>query len=142
MASSPNLSSKYIVLSYNKKHEELVLNIYNYLKNEKLPVWIYVQDGINKDICQRDSIIENISILLCFITPMYQASKDCQKQVELIKSERIPIIACRLLPNWKPSGWLKLFYVTHSIFAMIIFKHQYYMQNIINDTYFISEHNK
>ncbi|CAF1248375.1 unnamed protein product [Rotaria sp. Silwood1] len=106
MASSPNLSSKYIVLSYNKKHEELVLNIYNYLKNENLPVWIYVQDGINKDICQRDSIIENISILLCFITPMYQASKDCQKQVELIKSEQIPIIACRLLPNWKPSGWL------------------------------------
>ncbi|CAF2939048.1 unnamed protein product [Rotaria sp. Silwood2] len=73
MTSLPNLLSKYVVFSYNKKNEELVLNIYNYLKNENLPVWIYVQDIINKDIYE---------------------------------SERIPIIACRLLPNWKPSGWL------------------------------------
>ncbi|CAF1142866.1 unnamed protein product [Rotaria sordida] len=106
MTSSPNLSSKYVVFSYNKKHEELVLKIYYYLKNENLPVWINIQDGINKDIYQSmDNIVEHIRVLVCFMTPMYQTSKECQEQVEFAKSKRIPIISCRLLPNWKPSGW-------------------------------------
>jgi len=59
-----------------------------------------------------DGIIENISGLVCFMTPTYEASKRCQQEVQFAKSEGIPIIACRLLPNWKPSGWLsKLLFI-------------------------------
>jgi len=43
------------------------------------------------------------------MTPMYQSSKQCQHEAQLIKSEGIPIIGIRLLPNWKPSGWLSKF---------------------------------
>ncbi|CAF3469503.1 unnamed protein product [Rotaria socialis] len=107
MTSSTNLATKYVVFSYSKNNQELVLKIYGYLKNENLPVWINVQDGTNKDIHEsEDNIINNISILVCFLTPMYQTSKFFQKQVESARRKRIPIIACRLLPNWKPSGWL------------------------------------
>ncbi len=53
MASLSNSSSKYVVFSYHKNHQEFVLKIYYYLKNENLPVWIDIQDGINKDIYQR-----------------------------------------------------------------------------------------
>lgn len=50
---SNSSSSKYIVFSYNKKHEELVLKIYYYLKKENYPVWINIQDGINNDIYKK-----------------------------------------------------------------------------------------
>lgn len=40
------------------------------------------------------------------MTPMYQASKHCQEEVQFIKNEGIPVISVYLLPNWKPSGWL------------------------------------
>jgi hypothetical protein len=35
---------------------------------------------------------------------MYQASKQCQEEVQFSKQGKIPIIPCCLLPNWKPSG--------------------------------------
>ncbi len=54
-------------------------------------------------------IVQNISALICFMTPMYQASKYYQQEVQFVKSEGIPIIGIRLLPNWKPSGWLSKF---------------------------------
>lgn len=53
MTSLSNSTSKYIVFSYPKNHQELVLKIYHHLKNENLPVWIDIQDGINNNIYQR-----------------------------------------------------------------------------------------
>ncbi len=53
MGSLSNSLSKYVVFSYHKNHQELVLKIYYSLKNENLPVWIDIQDGINKDVYQR-----------------------------------------------------------------------------------------
>ncbi|CAF2891586.1 unnamed protein product, partial [Rotaria sp. Silwood2] len=53
-----------------------------------------------------DDIVENIGIFVCFMTPINQVSKECQEQVKFAKTKRIPIIACRLLPDWKSSGWL------------------------------------
>ncbi len=45
---------------------------------------------------------------------MYQASKNYQEQVELVKNAGIPVIGICFLPNWKPSGWLsELFFVRY-----------------------------
>ncbi|UJR23601.1 hypothetical protein I4U23_026590 [Adineta vaga] len=104
MASISHSLSHYIVFSYHRNHQELVLKIYQYLKIQNLPVWIDILDGINKD--QYNSVREKISGLVCFMTPMYESSKHCQQDILFAKTEGIPIIACRLLPNWKPSGWL------------------------------------
>jgi len=57
-----------------------------------------------------NGIVENISAVICFMTPMYQASKHSQQEVELVKNEGIPLIGVHLLPNWKPSGWLSEFF--------------------------------
>jgi len=53
MESSSNSSSKYVVFSYHKNHQGLILKIYSYLKNANVPVWIDIQDGIDKNIYQR-----------------------------------------------------------------------------------------
>ncbi len=128
MTSLSNSSLKYILLSYHKNHQELVFKIYSYLINANLPVWINMQDGINKQrylteikinlsyqlnvLFSRERIIDKICALVCFMTPMYQASKHCQEEVELVKSEGIPLIAVHLLLNWKPSGWLSKFHLS------------------------------
>ncbi|CAF1619314.1 unnamed protein product [Adineta ricciae] len=104
MASVPHSLSHYIVFSYHKNHQELVFKVYQYLKGQNLPVWIDVEDGVNKD--QYNSVREKITGLVCFMTPMYESSQRCQQDVEFAKNEGIPIIACRILRNWKPSGWL------------------------------------
>jgi hypothetical protein len=128
MSTLSDSSSKYILFSYHKNHQELVLKIYHHLKNENLPVWINIQDGSNKNIYQRylthseknisykilllfsmDEMVEKISAFVCFMTPMYQASKQYQQEIQFAKNEGIPVIGCRLLPNWKPSGWLSEF---------------------------------
>lgn len=53
MTSSSTLPSKFIVLSYIKTNQELVLKIYHHLKNENLPIWINIQDEINNNIFER-----------------------------------------------------------------------------------------
>ncbi|CAF1046277.1 unnamed protein product [Adineta steineri] len=107
MSSLTKSLSKYILFSYHKNHQEVILKVYNYLINENLPVLIDIQDGINKNIYDNmDGMIESISGLICFLSPMYESSKRCQLEIQFAKTEGIPIIACRLLPNWKPSGWL------------------------------------
>ncbi len=49
---------------------------------------------------------------MCFLTPMYQASKYCEEQLKHAKNEGIPVIGILFLPNWKPSGWLSM-YIDH-----------------------------
>lgn len=49
---------------------------------------------------------------------MYQSSKSCEEQIRIAKKMKIPLIGVRILPNWKPSGWLSKF-----IFIQMNFKH-------------------
>ena len=129
MTSMSDSPSKCVAFSYHKHYQALVLKIYHRLKARRLPVWIDCQDGIHGQVyrkyeiamCKnrsfstrscfdgffsRKDIVENFNIFVCFITPLYQSCKTFQRQVELAESEGIPIMTCRLLPNWKPSGWL------------------------------------
>lgn len=53
MASLSNTSGKYIVFSYHKNHQQFALKVYSYLKNENIPVWIDIEDSIDKNIYQR-----------------------------------------------------------------------------------------
>ncbi|CAF3883238.1 unnamed protein product [Rotaria sp. Silwood1] len=56
------------------------------------------------------SDIANASIACCFLTPQYEISDACRKQLELVNQTNVEIIPCLVTPNWSPtSTWLKSF---------------------------------
>ena len=55
----------------------------------------------------------SMNVVVCFLTPMYQSSKHCEEQIRIAKKMKIPMIGVRILPNWKPSGWLSKFYYSN-----------------------------
>ncbi|CAF1139555.1 unnamed protein product [Rotaria sordida] len=109
MTVSSNSSSKHVMLSYQWNDQKLVSEIYQYLKKNNLSVWMDIQGGMKANIyeCMAEGV-ENASVIVCFMTPTYQASENCQQELQFAKTQRVPIVACRLTHNWKPTGWLGL----------------------------------
>ncbi len=52
--------------------------------------------------------VENAVALCCFLTPEYQASKNCLRELQRAAELNLLIIPCRLCADWKPSGSLGL----------------------------------
>ena len=50
--------------------------------------------------------IENAWVVICFITPAYESSDDCRKQLRFAESHKKKIVPIILTSNWSPSGWL------------------------------------
>ncbi|CAF1546168.1 unnamed protein product, partial [Didymodactylos carnosus] len=50
--------------------------------------------------------VENALAVCCFMTPEYQESKNCQKELLYADEQNVPIIPCRIRSDWKPSSWL------------------------------------
>ncbi|CAM4770165.1 unnamed protein product [Rotaria magnacalcarata] len=56
--------------------------------------------------------VQNAAVICCFMTPDYQISENCEKELQCAADSKIRIIPCMLgdqnNTEWKPSGWLKL----------------------------------
>ena len=52
--------------------------------------------------------VENSAAVCVFITPEYEASRNCKKELEYADDLEIPIIPCRCRADFKPKGWLRL----------------------------------
>ena len=50
--------------------------------------------------------VENSAAVCFFITPEYQESRNCRRELEYADKLDIPLIACRCREGFKPSGWL------------------------------------
>ncbi len=54
--------------------------------------------------------VQSCSVLVCFITPEYQESANCKKELTYAMQLHKPIIPCLLgsdeEENWRPSDWL------------------------------------
>lgn len=54
--------------------------------------------------------VENCCALVCFLTPEYQASDNCKKELTYAMSLRKPVVPCFIGSTqdktWKPSDWL------------------------------------
>ncbi len=50
--------------------------------------------------------VENAEAICCFMTPKYQDSVACKDELTYAKERGICIIPIRLVPSWKPTGWL------------------------------------
>ncbi|CAF3814671.1 unnamed protein product [Rotaria sordida] len=107
--------AQHIMFSYEWKSESLVSKIFFYLtKVQSIPVWMDKYGGINQ--CLTTSMaegVENCCVFVCFLTPEYQESLNCKKELTYAVQKGKPIIPC-LVGNenknekWKPSQWLGL----------------------------------
>lgn len=52
--------------------------------------------------------VENAAVVCCFMTPKYQSSRNCEKELLYAERRRVSIIPCRLTRGWEPSTWLGL----------------------------------
>ncbi len=50
--------------------------------------------------------VENAVALCCFLTPKYQESKNCLRELQRAAELNLLIIPCRLCADWKPSSSL------------------------------------
>jgi len=87
---------------------------------------VLVQGLVNNTISKKNTLIffvfykcsmaegvENCCVLVCFLTPEYQASANCKKELTYASQLKKPIIPCILgsqdkTIQWKPSQWLGL----------------------------------
>ena len=50
--------------------------------------------------------VENSAAVCFFLTPEYQESRSCKRELEYADKLGIPLIACRCCADFKPSSWL------------------------------------
>ncbi|CAF1239352.1 unnamed protein product [Adineta ricciae] len=107
--------AKHIMFSYQWNSSILVAKIYDYLcKTQSIPVWMDTHGGMTEYLSSSMAEgVENCCVLICFLTPEYQESMNCKKELTYASQLQKPIIPCLLGSNdktnkWKPSQWLGL----------------------------------
>jgi hypothetical protein len=55
--------------------------------------------------------VENCSVLVCFLTPAYQNSENCKRELNYALEAGTPVIPCIVgtkeqTVKWRPTGWL------------------------------------
>ncbi|UJR24612.1 hypothetical protein I4U23_005987 [Adineta vaga] len=87
----------------------LVYEVAEQLRRENIPVWMDIRNGLDGYL--NDGMAEAVenSLAVCFfMTPEYQKSKNCKRELEYADKLEIPVISCRCRADFKPSGWLGL----------------------------------
>lgn len=123
------MSTNHIMLSYQRNSTDLVSKIYDYLtNNQSLPVWMDQHGGVHEYLSERlekkkylsDSCflyfslaegVENCRVIVCFLTPEYQKSEYCKKELRYASELHKPVLPILVGSNdktieWKPSHWL------------------------------------
>ncbi|KAJ4944578.1 hypothetical protein JOQ06_013121 [Pogonophryne albipinna] len=99
----------HIMLSYQWDDQALVKKIYDRLKDDGLPVWLDIEGGVKGNI--NDSMAAGVeeAVVICpFMSPAYQASRSCKKELNYADSREVSIVPVMLTNNWEASEWLGL----------------------------------
>ncbi|XP_036951968.1 uncharacterized protein LOC119018419 isoform X1 [Acanthopagrus latus] len=89
--------------------QALVKKIYNRLKDHGLPVWMDIEGGVTGNI--NDSMAAGVeeAVVICpFMTPAYQASRSCKKELNYADTREVIMVPVMLANNWEASEWLGL----------------------------------
>ncbi|CAF1436813.1 unnamed protein product [Rotaria sp. Silwood1] len=87
--------------------QDLAYEVAEQLKNENIPIWMDIRNGLGGHINDgMAEAVENSAAVCFFMTPKYQSSKSCRKELEYAEKLEIPLIPCRCRVDFKPSGWL------------------------------------
>ncbi|XP_051241151.1 uncharacterized protein LOC127354893 [Dicentrarchus labrax] len=99
----------HIMLSYQWDDQALVKKIHDRLKDDGLPVWMDIEGGVTGNI--NDSMAAGVeeAVVICpFMTPAYQASRSCKKELNYADSREVIMVPVMLTKNWEASEWLGL----------------------------------
>ncbi|XP_035493936.2 uncharacterized protein LOC118312945 [Scophthalmus maximus] len=99
----------HVMLSYQWDDQALVEKIYNRLKDDGLPVWMDIQGGVTGNINDAMAAgVEEAAVICPFMTPSYQASRSCKKELNYADSREVAIVPVMLAKDWEASEWLGL----------------------------------
>ncbi|XP_034439053.1 uncharacterized protein LOC117760269 isoform X1 [Hippoglossus hippoglossus] len=99
----------HIMLSYQWDDQALVKKIYNRLKEDGLPVWMDVEGGVTGNINDAMAAGVEEAVVICpFMTPEYQASRSCKKELNYADTREVIVVPVMLTKNWEASEWLGL----------------------------------
>ncbi|XP_058496143.1 uncharacterized protein LOC131466724 [Solea solea] len=99
----------HIMLSYQWDDQALVKKVYSRLKDDGLPVWMDIEGGITGNINDAMAAgVEDDAVICPFMTPEYQASRSCKKELNYAESREAIIVPVMLAENWEASEWLGL----------------------------------
>ncbi|CAF0872879.1 unnamed protein product [Adineta steineri] len=105
-----NTRPKHIMISYAwTGTQDLAYEVAEQLQNENIPIWMDIRNGLGGNVNDgMAQAVENSAAICFFMTPEYQKSKSCRKELEYADKLEIPLIPCRCRADFKPSGWLGL----------------------------------
>ncbi|XP_044045795.1 uncharacterized protein LOC122873304 [Siniperca chuatsi] len=99
----------HIMLSYQWDDQALVKKIYNHLKDDGLPVWMDIEGRVKGNINDAMAAGVEEAVVICpFMTPAYQASRSCKKELNYADTREVIIVPVMLANNWEASEWLGL----------------------------------
>ncbi|XP_040002552.1 uncharacterized protein LOC120800486 [Xiphias gladius] len=89
--------------------QSLVKKIYNRLKDDGLPVWMDIEGGVTGNINDAMAAgVEEAAVICPFMTPAYQASRSCKKELNYADTREVIIVPVMLATNWEATEWLGL----------------------------------
>lgn len=99
----------HIMLSYQWDDQALVKSIYTRLKEDGLPVWMDIEGGVTGNVNDSTAAgVEEAAVICPFMTPAYQASRSCKKELNYADTREVMIVPIMLTDNWEASEWLGL----------------------------------
>ncbi|CAF1581160.1 unnamed protein product [Adineta ricciae] len=101
------LPKSHVMLSYQWDNQKLVNEVYHRLSEKNIPLWMDIHGGMKGHLSESMAAgVEKAVAICCFLTPKYQDSVACKDELTYGKEQGVCIIPIRLVPNWKPTGWL------------------------------------
>ncbi|CAL8331135.1 unnamed protein product [Lota lota] len=99
----------HIMLSYQWDDQALVKRIYDRLIEDGLPVWMDIEGGVTGNINDAMAAgVEEAAVICPFMTPAYQASRSCKRELSYADSREVVTVPVMLAQNWEASEWLGL----------------------------------
>ncbi|CAN9510221.1 unnamed protein product [Ophioblennius macclurei] len=97
------------MLSYQWDNQTLVKKVYDRLKANGLSVWMDVKGGVTGNINDAMAAGVEEAVVICpFMTPAYQASRSCKKELNYADTREVIIVPVMVTNNWEASEWLGL----------------------------------
>ncbi|CAH1775336.1 unnamed protein product [Owenia fusiformis] len=98
----------HVMLSYQWDKQKMVEQVFNGLMANGIPAWMDIKEGgmsgnINDSMAHG---VDNAIAVICFMSPKYQESKNCKKELNYTDSLDKTIIPCMTQRGFKATQWL------------------------------------
>ncbi|KAL2098201.1 hypothetical protein ACEWY4_007408 [Coilia grayii] len=99
----------HVMLSYQWDDQTLVKRVYDRLKEDGFSVWMDIEGGVSGNINDAMAAGVEEAVVMCpFMTPAYQASRSCKKELSYADVRQVPVVPIMVTRNWEASEWLGL----------------------------------